>query len=142
MDLPYKKVDKWTVETAQMKHSSRKVSMSDVAQKYLKRLAAEYGIDDFHEFLRGVRDNSESYETLSEKEREFYDTSSGAGAWAAIAGCVKPYISLEEWLTFNDKIIEKLSLAASELNPHWFEQPEQEKKTNEPQPIPTNESVS
>lgn len=139
MDLPYKKVDKWTVETARMKHSSRKVSMSEIAQKFLAKLAAECEIRDFHEFLKGVRDNPESYETLSEKEREFYDTSSGAGAWAAIAGCIKPYIALVEWLGFEDKTIEALSIVASELNPHWFEQPGQEKKTDEPQPKSTSE---
>jgi hypothetical protein len=142
MDLPCKKIEKWTIETAQMKHTSRKYSMSTVVQSYLRKKSAEYGIEDYQGFLKSVRDNPESYETLSEKEREFYDMSSGAGAWASVAGCIKPYIQLDEWFILGDALIEKLSTAANEINPHWFEQPEQEKKTDEPQPTSISESVN
>lgn len=131
MDLPSRKVDQWTVETAQMKHSARKYSMNAVAQKYLRVLAAECEIENYTELLQTVQATPEKYEELSEPEREFCDLSSSVGVWATVAGCIKPYIPLDEWLGFDDGKIEKLSTAVQELNPHWFVQADQEKKTDE-----------
>jgi hypothetical protein len=131
------KIDKWTVETAQMKHAARKQSMSAVVQTFLRRAAAESGIDNYLDLIREVNSDADKYETLTEMERDFCDTASSAGMWAAVAGCVKPYIHLDEWLAFDDKTIEEISKAAMEINAHWFEQPGQEKKTDEPQPTST-----
>jgi hypothetical protein len=133
------KIDKWTIETAQMKHSARKYSMNEVAQTFLRKQAAEYGIDDFQIFLASVRNDPASYETLTDNERDFNDLSSSVGVWATIAGCIKPYIPLSEWLGFDDLIVERLSTAAQEVNPHWFSTQDQEKKTNESPPKLTSE---
>jgi len=131
MDLPSIKIGTWKIETAQMKHSARKYSMNTVAQTFLRKQAAEFGVEDFHIFLADLQANPEKYEQLSEPERELSDLSSSVGVWASVAGCIKPYIQLEEWLSFDDKQVEALSTAAQELNPHWFVVPDQEKKTNE-----------
>lgn len=145
MDLPSIKIEKWTIETAQMKHSARKYSMNSVAQTHLRKQAAEFGIADFREFLAGLQAEPEKYEQLSEPEREFSDLSSSVGVWASVAGCIKPYIQLEEWLTFDDKLVEKLSSAVQDLNPHWFEQADQadqEKKTSEEQTTSIEDSTT
>jgi hypothetical protein len=139
MDLPFVKFEQWTIETAQMKHTARKSTMSSVAQNVLRRKAAECGIEDYQTFLSAVQTDAEVYETLTEPEREFCDMATSVGAWAVICACVKPYISADEWLGFNDRTIEGLSEAAMELNPHWFAQPDQEKKTDEQPQIPTAE---
>jgi hypothetical protein len=131
MDLPYKKIDKWTLETAQMKHSARKYSCATVADSYLRKFAAECGIEDYKIFLVDMSLNSDMYSTVTEEQRNFSDISSSVGVWATIAGCIKPYINIDEWLGFDDKTVEKLATAAQELNSHWFIQPEQEKKTDE-----------
>jgi len=125
MDLPSRKFEKWTIETAQMKHTARKSSMASVVDTALRKKAAEYGIADYREFLKSAE---KRYEELTEEEREFCDFSNSTGSWAGLCGCVKPYISLDEWLSFSDKTIEGIGAAAMELNPHWFEVPNQEKK--------------
>ena len=139
MKLAKKKVEKWTVETALMKHSARKYSMNSVAQTYLRKQAGERGIEDFHLFLADLQTEPEKYEQLSEPEREFSDLSSSVGVWASVAGCIKPYIPLEEWLALDDKQVEILSEAAQTINPHWFVQPDQEKKTDEPPTTSTDD---
>jgi hypothetical protein len=130
MDLPFKKVGAWIVETAQMKHLTRKYSMSEVAQTHLRRLAAEYGVMDYQKFLTDLSDNPELYDQMREEEREFNDISSSIGVWVTIAACVKPYIPITEWLTLDDTTVNDLSTAVQEINPHWFTAtPLQEKKT-------------
>ena len=127
------KVDKWTVQPAQMKHTARKYTMSSVVDSSLRRMAAEAGIADYKELLKHTQDNPEAYDGLTDAEREFYDTASLAGMWAMIAACIVPYIPLTERLTLPYETIEALSEAVMSENPHWFAQPDQEKKT-EPQP--------
>lgn len=141
MDLPSKQVDKWTIETAQMKHAARKESLNAVAQKYLRNRGAEIGIvGDIRDFLKNVSDNPEAYETLTESERDFNDISSSVGVWALVSACIKPYVSLNEWLTFDDRTVERLTLAVQEINGHWFILPGAEKKTNEAPSISTEGS--
>lgn len=129
MDLDSIKVQGWTVESAQMKHTARKYSMATVAQSWMRKHAATAGIADYQKTLEAVRDTPEAYETLSEPEREFCDLASTVGVWSAICGCVKPYISIDEWLGLDDGTVNDLSAACDKLNPHWLTSPEQEKKT-------------
>ncbi len=57
-----------------------------------------------------------------------------------IAGCVWPIISIEQWLEIPEVVLDELSKAAQELNPHWFVFPDQEKKTDEQQATYTTSS--
>lgn len=134
MDLPILKFGQWTIETAQMKHTARKYSMATVAQTHLRKAAAIAGVADYQELLTTVRDNPEAYETLTEAEREFMDMSASVGVWSTVAACIKPYISIDEWLAFTENTVNELSGAAEKVNPHWFTLPEQEKKTDEQPP--------
>ena len=115
MDLPFKKFEKWTIETAQMKHASRKYSMTTVAQSHIRKMSAEYGIEDYQEFLKDLRDVPENYDSLTEPQREFSDLASSVGSWSAICGCVKPYISIDEWLSLDEDTITALGDAVKEL---------------------------
>jgi hypothetical protein len=96
-------------------------------------MSAEYGIEDYQEFLKDLRDVPENYDSLTEPQREFSDLASSVGSWSAICGCVKPYISIDEWLSLDEDTITALGDAVKELNPHWFEMPDTEKKTDETQ---------
>jgi len=125
-----KKVMNWTIEEAQMKHVARKYSMSSVAQTYLRKTSAEAGIDDYKKLLEDLQGDPSKYDSLTDAERDFCDVSSSLGVWATVAGCVKPYISIDQWLALDYPTVELLSDTASEINPHWFAQPEQEKKTD------------
>ena len=126
MDLQSIKFEQWTIETAQMKHTARKSSMSSVAQTYLRKKAAEIGITDHQAFMVALSESPDIYEAITDEEREFCDVATSAGSWAGLCGCIKPYISLDEWLSFDDKTIEGLGLAVQELNPHWLAMPDQE----------------
>jgi len=133
MDLSFKKFEKWTIETAQMKHSARKNSNNLVADAWLRKFSAEYEIDDFRKFLQDIQEQPEKYGEITEREREFCDIAASVSSWIILTGCIKPYITIDEWLTFDDPTITALFSAAQELNPHWFEIPDQEKKTDETQ---------
>lgn len=142
MELPSKKIGVWIIETARMKHAARKNSMGATAQSYLRKKAADLGIEKYQELLQKVSDNPDLYETLTPSEMEFHDISAGVGVWALSAGCINPYIPLQEWLTLEDRIVEDLTTGVQEINPHWFELPAdvEEKKTDEPQPISSENS--
>ena len=131
MDLVNKKYEQWTIETAQMKHTARKFSMSSVAQTFLRKRAAVIGLADYQAFLASVRDDSTAYESATEEERDFYDIASSVGLWSMVCACVKPYISLDQWLMFGEQTVQDLSGIVEEINPHWFTTPDQEKKTDE-----------
>lgn len=127
------KIGKWTIEPAQMKHTARKYTMTSVVDSHLRKKAAEAGIGDYKKLLADVNADAAIYDTLTEKERNFYDDASMAGMWAMMGACIVPYIPLPEWLALDYETVEKLSNGVMEVNPHWFDQPDQEKKT-EPQP--------
>lgn len=137
MDLPSEKVNGWTIETAQMKHTARKYSMTTVVQSWLRKASAAAGVADYQLTLAEIRDDAEKYESLTEAQRDFCDTAALAGMWATVAACVKPYITLEEWLKLPEESINDLSAAVERLNPHWFVAPDQEKKTSALPPTPT-----
>ena len=129
-----KKIGKWTVKPAVLNDAMRKSVMADVAKAYLIKEAAKAKIEDFESLVNTLRDNPAMYETVTEKEREFYDMSRVVSVWVMVAGCVKPYITIDEWRGMDDAQVEEISTAAMEINPHWFEAPktpEQEKKTGE-----------
>ncbi len=48
-----------------------------------------------------------------------------------IFGCTTPTVSIEQFMELPEMLVEELSKAAMELNPHWFVVPDQEKKTDE-----------
>ncbi len=133
------KVDKWTIETAQMKHTARRISMSNVAQNHLRKLAAIAGVDDYKSMLEGVQSDPAQYETLTDEQRDLYDVSSFVSVWAAFAACIVPYIHLEDWLAMDYQTIDKITEGVQSVNPHWFETPDQEKKTDEPLPKSMND---
>lgn len=137
MDLPFEKVNGWTIETAQMKHTARKYSMTTVVQSWLRKASAAAGVADYQLMLSEIRDDAEKYEALTEAQRDFCDTAALAGMWSTVAACVKPYITLEEWLKLPEESVNDLSAAVERLNPHWFIAPDQEKKTSELPPTPT-----
>jgi hypothetical protein len=137
MDLPFEKVGAWTIETAQMKHTARKYSMTTVIQSWLRKNSAVAGVADYQATLAEIRDDPTVYENLTEAAREFCDRAALAGMWATVAACVKPYITLDSWLELPEESMNELTAAVERLNPHWFVSPDQEKKTDEPQPTPT-----
>ena len=57
------------------------------------------------------------------------------GLYPHIAGCAWPIISIEQFLELPETMLDELSNAAMEINPHWFVSPDQEKKTDEPQTV-------
>lgn len=126
------KVDKWVVVTATMNESIRRNSMLQVAAAYLRKTAQEAGFDDYKPIVELVQADPAQYDNLTDEQRRVYDLAMNAGLWAAVAGCIKPYIKLDEWLSLASEIVEALSSAANDKNPHWFEQPNKEKKTDEP----------
>jgi hypothetical protein len=125
------KIDRWVVVTATMNESVRRNSMLQVAAAHLRKTAQAGGLDDYRPTIESVQTNPAQYDALTDMEREIYDLAMNAGLWAAVAGCVKPYIKLDEWLALPAEIVEALSSAANDKNPHWFDQPNQEKKTDE-----------
>lgn len=128
--LPNKKIEKWTIETAQMKHAVRLNSMNSVADSYLQKQATERGIDKFKDLIKNIVGHPEIYDGLSDDEREYVDLASTVGMWPTVAACVKPYITLDEWILMDYAIVMKLAEAAQEHNPQWFSPTEpQEKKT-------------
>ncbi len=134
MEIETKKIGDWVVQAAQVSTATRRNSMSSVLDTYLRRKAAEVGIEDYKKFLSGIQETPESYETITEEAREFYDMAGGLGAWIMVAACVKPYISIDTWLTLADETVNELSSAAMELNPQWSGvTPAQEKKTKKRQ---------
>lgn len=140
-----KKIGKWTVKPAVLNDAMRKSVMADIAKAYLIKEAAKAKIEDFENLANTLRDNPAMYETVTEKEREFYDMSRVISVWVMVAGCVKPYITIDEWRGMDDAQVEEISTAAMEINPHWFEAPktpEQEKKTGEIQIESTPDSES
>ncbi|MFI3199757.1 MAG: hypothetical protein QX196_15700 [Methylococcaceae bacterium] len=56
------------------------------------------------------------------------------GLYPHIAGCAWPIILIEQFLELPETMLDELSQAAMKLNAHWFASPDQEKKTDEPQP--------
>lgn len=137
MELENLKVDRWTVETAQMKHTSRKYTMASVSQSWLRKFAAECGVDDYQKLLEDFRDNPETYEAMTEPEREFCDTASSVGVWTTIGACVRPYIGIDEWLKLPEDTVNGLAEAVEKLNPHWLVVPDQEKKIKKSRPRST-----
>lgn len=140
-----KKIGKYTIKPAVLNDAMRKSVMADVAKAYLTKQAAQSKIEDFETFVGTVRDDPSKYETITEKEREFYDLSRTVSVWVAVAGCVKPYITIDEWRGLEDAQVTDISTAAMEINPHWFEvpkTPEQEKKTDETQSEYITDSVT
>lgn len=130
MEIEDKRVGKWLVQVAQVSTSTRRNSMSSVLDTYLRSQSARIGIADYKEFLKKIRDDSSLYETITEDERDFFDKAGGLGAWIMVASCAKPYISIDEWLSLDDKTVNDISSAVMEVNPQWFSAtPEQEKKT-------------
>lgn len=125
------KVDKWTVNRATIENSVRKTTVSGVAHNYLKNKAQEYGVENYAEFIKDVDSNPERYEEITERERDFFDLSKSVASWAAISPCIKPYMSIRDWLALDESILDGLANAVMEENPHWFASPEQEKKTDE-----------
>ena len=59
-----------------------------------------------------------------------------------VAGCTTPLITIEQFMEIPESIVEELSKAAMDVNPHWFTLPDQEKKTDEPPPTSTSDSVN
>jgi hypothetical protein len=70
---------------------------------------------------------------------ENYDdeTLTALAIYPHIAGCVTPIISIDEFIQIPEQVLDELSTAAMELNPHWFIVPEQEKKTKRPRKTST-----
>lgn len=137
MELESVKVDRWTVETAQMKHTSRKYTMATVSQSWLRNFAAECGIEDYQKLLESFREDPGTYDAMTEAERDFCDTASSVGVWTTIAACVRPYISIDEWLGLPEDTINGLAEAVERLNPHWLAVPDQEKKIKKSRPRST-----
>lgn len=127
------KIEKWVVVTATMNESIRRNSMLQVAAAYLKKQARIIGLEDYKPIVEAVQEDAAQYDNLPDDHRELYDLAMNAGLWSAVAGCIKPYIKLDEWLLLPSATVEALSSAANDKNPHWFENPDQEKKT-EPTP--------
>ncbi len=48
-----------------------------------------------------------------------------------IAGCCLPIITIDEFLEIPETVVDEMSKAVIELNPHWIVMPDQEKKTDE-----------
>jgi len=116
-------VEKWTVKTAQIENTVRKSSLAGVLDNYLRGLAKSAEIENYKELLESIRENPALYDSITEAERTFYDTAAGLGAWVPITACISPYIPIGEWRLLNEETLDKLSSAAMELNPHWFEMP-------------------
>lgn len=60
------------------------------------------------------------------------DMITAVGIYPHIAACTQPLMSIEEYFEIPETMLDQLTRAAMELNPHWFEVPDQEKKTDEP----------
>lgn len=62
------------------------------------------------------------------------ETLTALAVYPHIAGCVSPIISIEQFMEMPETQLDALTVAAMELNPHWFSVPEedQEKKTETP----------
>jgi hypothetical protein len=133
------KIDKWTIETAQTKHTARKYTMTGVVDAFLRKQAAIAGIEDYKKFLKSAQDDPSLYDAMTEQEREFHDIASMAGMWVMFAACIVPYLPLAEWLALPFETLEKITDGVMAVNPHWFEQPDQEKKTEPQPPQSTNE---
>lgn len=58
------------------------------------------------------------------------DTVTALSIYPHIAGCVTPIISVNAFLEIPEQELDELSKVAMELNPHWYEIPDQEKKTD------------
>ena len=65
-------------------------------------------------------------------ERYDNETMTALAVYPHIAGCVEPRISIDEFMQMPETELDKLTAAAMELNPHWFELPDEEKKTETP----------
>ena len=48
-----------------------------------------------------------------------------------LAGCAWPVMTIDQFLEIPEKLLDEMSHAAMELNPHWFPSLESEKKTEE-----------
>ena len=66
---------------------------------------------------------------LAEKEDRDEELIQALGIYPHIAGCITPVLSMTEFMQIPETVLDELSQAAMELNPHWFVTPEQEKKT-------------
>jgi hypothetical protein len=103
-------VGSYVVKEAAMRESIRRTNMIQSAQRYIDAHPEDTELKDF------------------------------LFVWPFVAGCTTPLISIEQFLEIPEAIVEELSKAAMEVNPHWFEVPDQEKKTEEPQTESTNNS--
>lgn len=76
---------------------------------------------------------------LAEKEDRDEELIQALGIFPHIAGCITPVISMTEFLQIPETVLDELSQAAMELNPHWFVTPDQEKKTKKKPPKSSKE---
>jgi len=78
---------------------------------------------------------------MDAKERKLYDddTISGLMLYPNIAGALHEDMTIEEYLNIPETVLDELTNASMELNPHWYGNPQQEKKTEPPQTESTSE---
>jgi len=104
-----KKIEGYTVIEAAMREAVRKINMARSVEAYVKARP----------------DDIELSQVLA--------------LYPLIFGCTSPLLTIEQYLEVPEKVLNDLVNAAMELNPHWFEFPDQEKKTNE-QPMTSSEN--
>lgn len=105
-------VGKFVVREASMREAVRRINMVTQMQDYLKQYP----------------DDLELAQALS--------------PYPFVAGCTQPIISIDQFLEMPEVVLDELSQAAMELNPHWFVMPDQEKKINEPPATSTEDSAT
>lgn len=113
MSLKTEQVGEYTVSQAGMREACRRVLMVKRVQLQIE----QGGLDE--------------------------ETSTALTIYPHVAGCITPQISIDKFMEMTEVEINALSEAAMRLNPHWFATPEEEeKKTSEPLPTPTPDSMN
>jgi len=98
--LKTKKIGKYTVSQAGLIHSVRRMNM----MKEIQAKIEGGGLPD--------------------------EVTAAIAVYPHIAGCIEPRFTIEQMLQMPEQEIDKLTQAVMDLNPHWFELPPEEKKSD------------
>lgn len=82
--------------------------------------------------IHAVRRTNLYKEFAQNAEKYDPETLAAMAVYPLIAGCVSPLITVDEFMEMPEQELDALTVVVMELNPHWFEIPDQEKKTETP----------
>lgn len=105
-------VGQFVVREASMREAVRRINMMTQVEQYLKQYP----------------EDAELAQAIS--------------PYPFVAGCTQPIISIDQFLDMPETVLDELSKAAMDLNPHWFAMPDQEKKIDEPPATSTEDSAN